>query len=321
MALQPRSVPVSWLNPRQIEAFRAIMVSGTVTDAAVLMGVTQPAVSRMLRDLQATLGLTLFERRGAKLVPTNEGLTVYAEVARSFVGLERIAHVAREVKERRAGVLRIAAMPALMNGFLPRFVGRFLKDKPRMDLSLSGVSSHLVLEHTLSGECDLGFVMGPLAHAGLIAHPMPSAPMVAVLPQDHPLVAKDAIHVTDFDGQDFIAMEPGGLSRMQLDRIMELHNVRPVVRAETRLSGIVCGLVTSGLGVSVCDPFTAHEFTARGLVIRPFTPSVDFEFAAVRSAQKRFPAVGKALLDAFVLHGRAFIAEAPWTQPEPAAAG
>ncbi len=297
---------MAWLNPRQLEAFRATMVAGTATDAAALMGVTQPAVSRMLRDLQAVLGLRLFEKVGNKLVPTNEGLTLYGEVERSFVGLERIARAAQEVKERRAGVLRIAAMPALMNGFLPRFVGGFLADRPKIDLSLSGAGSPLVLEQTLSGECDLGFAMGPLEHAGLIALPMPVARMVAVLPVGHRLAEREVVQITDLDGEDFIALDGGGRSRMRIDRLAELHNVRFVVRAETRLSGIVCGLVSSGLGMSICDPYTAREFAGRGVVARPFEPAVEFEFAAVRSAQRQFPAVARDLLEAFIAHTATF---------------
>lgn len=285
-----------------------MMVAGTVTDAAALMGVTQPAVSRMLRDLQATLGLNLFERHGMKLVPTNEGLTLYAEVERSFVGLERIAQVARDVKERRAGVLRIAAMPALMNGFLPRFAGGFLRERPKMDLSLHGIGSHLVLEQVLSGEHELGFAMGPLEHTGLIAHPMPAARMQAALPEGHRLAQKDVIHISDLKGEDFVTLDGGGRSRMRIDRLLELHNVRPVLRAETRLSGIVCGLVASGLGISVCDPYTLREFESRGVVVRPFEPVVEFEFAAVRSAQRSFPAIAQALLDAFTAHTTDFLA-------------
>ncbi len=299
---------MAWLNPRQLEAFRATMVAGTATDAAALMGVTQPAVSRMLRDLQDALGFRLFEKVGNKLVPTNEGLTLYSEVERSFVGLDRIARTAQEVKGRRAGMLRIAAMPSLMNGFLPRFVGGFLAERPKLDLSLMGTGSHLVLEQVLSGECELGFAMGPLEHAGLIAQPMPVAQMVAVLPVGHRLTEKAVVHVSDLHGEDFIALDGGGRSRMRIDRLAELHNVRLVVRAETRLSGIVCGLVSSGLGMSLCDPFTAREFAGRGVVARPFEPAVDFEFAAVRSAQRQFPAVAKDLLEAFTAHTAAFVA-------------
>src|SRR3569833_4459823 len=82
------------INSRQVEAFRAMMLTGSVTEAAKLMKVTQPAVSRLLRDLQALLKMELFERRGTGLVPTAAALALYTEVERSFVGLERITAAA-----------------------------------------------------------------------------------------------------------------------------------------------------------------------------------------------------------------------------------
>src|SRR5262245_21177406 len=71
---------MSALNHRQVEAFRAVMLTGGVTTAAQLMNVTQPAVSRLIRDLQESLKLPLFERRGTRLLPTAEALSLYQEV-------------------------------------------------------------------------------------------------------------------------------------------------------------------------------------------------------------------------------------------------
>ncbi len=89
----------------------------------------------MIRDFQHHVGLALFERRGTRLVPTSEALSLYAEVERTFVGLERIAKTATEIRTRRTGFLRIAAMPALANGFLPRFAGKFATEHPRTSIS------------------------------------------------------------------------------------------------------------------------------------------------------------------------------------------
>src|SRR4030095_1058130 len=130
------------LNPRQIEAFRAVILTGGVGAAASLINVTQPAVSRMMRDLQSHLGLTLFERRGTGLVPTSEALSLYAEVERAFVGLDRIEQMATELRTRRAGFLRIAALAALANGLLSGFCGEFLKERPKLDIVLSGLAAH-----------------------------------------------------------------------------------------------------------------------------------------------------------------------------------
>ena len=84
------------INSRQVEAFRAMMLTGSVTEAAKLMAVTQPAVSRLLRDFQALLKMELFERRGSGLVPTAAATALYMEVERSFVGLERITRPPRK---------------------------------------------------------------------------------------------------------------------------------------------------------------------------------------------------------------------------------
>ena len=110
------------INSRQVEAFRAMMLTGSVTEAAKLMNVTQPAVSRLLRDFQALLKMELFEKRGTGLVPVAAATALYMEVERSFVGLERITATAEEIRSRRTGTLRIAALPALANGFLPRLL-------------------------------------------------------------------------------------------------------------------------------------------------------------------------------------------------------
>src|SRR5205823_15114749 len=105
-----RNVMDGWgmarINSRQVEAFRAMMLTGSVTEAAKLMAVTQPAVSRLLRDFQALLKMELFERRGTGLVPSAAATALYTEVERSFVGLERITAAAEEIRGRRTGTLR-----------------------------------------------------------------------------------------------------------------------------------------------------------------------------------------------------------------------
>src|SRR5689334_5360595 len=78
-------------NLRQVEAFRAVMLTGSATAGAAFMGVTQPAVSKLLRDFQHHLKLKLFERRGTGIAPTAEAVTLFGEVERSFIGIERIA--------------------------------------------------------------------------------------------------------------------------------------------------------------------------------------------------------------------------------------
>jgi DNA-binding transcriptional LysR family regulator len=293
------------INLRQVEAFRAVMLSGSVTGAAALMGVTQPAVSRLIRDLQLVLKVPLFEKRGTGLVPTAAATALYTEVERSFTGLDRIAAAADEIRNRRTGMLRVAALPALSNGFMPRFAGRFLNDRPNLDLTLFGVISPLVVDWVLNLQCDLGFAEVPIAHAGLPTVAMPALPRVAVLPEGHRLCAKATLRPRDFEGETFISLTSASPGRHVTDRVFGEAGVSRVLRVETSLSEIMCGLVSSGLGVAVCDPFTAAEFAARGVVSRPFVPRIDFEFAAVFPPQRSRSPIAQEFVDLFAGHVRA----------------
>src|SRR5258708_36032386 len=100
------------INSRQAEAFRAMMLTGSVTEAAALMAVTQPAVSRLLRDFQALLNMKLFEKRGTGLVPTAAASAPYTEVDGSFIGLEGINAGAEENRSRPTRLRRGGCRPA-----------------------------------------------------------------------------------------------------------------------------------------------------------------------------------------------------------------
>ena len=78
------------------------------------------------------------------------------------------------------------------------------------------------------------------------------------------------------------------------------------MRIETPLSEIACGLVAGGAGVTLCDPFTAREYASRGVVVRRFEPRIEFEFAALYSAQRALSAVAREFVDSFAAHVRAF---------------
>lgn len=286
------------INLRQVEAFRATMLTGSVTEAAALMAVTQPAVSRLLRDFQALLNMRLFEKRGTGLVPTAAATALYTEVERSFVGLDRIAAAAEEIRGRRTGTLRIAALPALANGWLPQFVGRFLQERQNINLSMFGVISPLVVDWVLNAQCDVGFAEIPIAHAGLQSVRMPALPRVAILPQGHRLAAKTTLVPTDFRDENFVSLTTGTASRHLIDQAFQADDVRRVLRVETSLSEILCGIVASGLGVAICDPFTAREYQGRGVVSRPFLPRIEFEFAALFPPQRSPSPVALDLVEA-----------------------
>lgn len=161
-----------------------------------------------------------------------------------------------------------------------------MKERPNLNLAFFGVISPIVVDWVLNNQCDIGFAEVPIAHSGLPSLRLPPLARVAVLPTGHRLAEKQVLEPRDFEGETFVSLSAGSASRHLIDQIFHRSDVRRVLRVETTLSEIMCGMVSSGLGVAICDPFTAEEFSTRGIVVRPFLPRIDFEFSAVFPAQR-----------------------------------
>jgi DNA-binding transcriptional LysR family regulator len=267
------------LKHRQVEAFRAIVIGGSMSSAAEIMGITQPAISRLIRDLEYETRLNLFERSGGRLIPTGDAMALFREVDRSFVGLERIMGLARDLRERRGGALRVAALPGLANGFLPAFAARFLASRPNLSISLHGMNSLFILEWVNAGKCDLGIVESTQL-SGLKVEELPSGDMVAVLHNSHKLVQRDHVVPEDFENEDFISLMTPSVMHVRVDAIMRDRGVIRRIKAETPLTMIACEMVAAGCGVSIVDPFTADRYSS-SLAIRPFEPSVPVDWSMV----------------------------------------
>jgi DNA-binding transcriptional LysR family regulator len=236
-------------------------------------------VSRLIRDFEIDLKLKLFERRGNQLIPTPEATTLMKEVERAFVGLSRIKAFAEEIGRQNAGMLRIAVMPALANGIMPRYLARFLKDRPNIHVSLSGIPSTMVIEAVASGQADLGFADGPLDRPGFLTESCPVAAVVA-MPENHRLAAYATVGPADLEGEHMITLEPGTLFAMRVE--VALAGIPRASTIETRLSHTALSLVSEGVGITIIDPSSASDFQNRGVVVRPFSEFVDAGFLAIR---------------------------------------
>ena len=124
------------LNPRQIEAFRAVMQAGTVTAAAEVLHTTQPSVSRLLAQLARETRLTLFDHHQGRLRPTPEAQALLMVVERHFEGMDAIALQIGAIRRSGVGSLRVGCTPALALSVLPQVVhvtGRHISGAPQDD--------------------------------------------------------------------------------------------------------------------------------------------------------------------------------------------
>lgn len=277
------------MNFRMLTAFRAVMTTGSVTEASMALGRSQPAVSRAIAELEAHVGYPLFERVNRRMVPTEQAVSLFEEVERAFQGLDRIDEAARMIGGRRRTTLHVAAMPAIAFSVLPLTAERLSATRPDLLMSLEVRSSGWVVQSVLQRQCDVGMAGMPLDDPGLRVAFIAAAPAVCVLPRGHRLSSRDAITPSDLAGERFISLGPNYRTRQRVDQAFRDAGVERLLRLETQLSEMACLLVERGLGVAVVDPFTPLLRPNLQLDVRPFLPAVPFEWGAVTQAGRHLP--------------------------------
>ncbi len=266
------------LNHRQLEAFRATMQTGMVTRAADLLCITQPAVSRLLSDLEHAVGFQLFARVKGRLNPTLEAKLLYDEVERSFSGIEKIARFSEGIRNYQIGTLSIASLPAMALSFLPRVITRFRLSYPRIRVHLITRPSDELLELIASQQIDIGFAATQSSHPAVDVSPLLETSLCCVLPMNHRLANRDVIRVEDLNDEPFITLGPEVGVRYQISRVFENHGVRRQIVIEAQLTSCACAFVREGAGVALVEPIGALEYTDKGVVAKPFLPSIRYTY-------------------------------------------
>lgn len=267
-----------WMNITQVEAFRAVVLTGSTTAAARVLHTSQPNVSRSIGMLEKATGLRLFDRLPGKLVLTDEGQAFFQEVQRTFVGLEHLKESVGRIRRFGTGPLRIAAVSTIALGLLPRAIQRFEQQHPEVELSIHMAHSTVISQLVDSHFCDLGIVSHrPANVAPEAAHRIFDLKGVVLMPSGHRLAVKERIAPHDLEGEKFISVARNDELRKTVDAVFEQAGVQRVMHIETPYSAIICSLVSLGMGICIVNPLVAHDYRNADLIIRPFDPIIPCE--------------------------------------------
>lgn len=284
------------LQPKQLKAFLAVIQAGGMSAAAQTMGVTQPAVSRLIFDLEQTLGFRLFERLNNRLLPTAEARLFLEHVECWHVGLDSIAEAAEEIRNSGMGRISLAAMSALSFGLLSTIIGEFLRDRPNVSLSLEVSSSSNTLRLISTFKVDVGLVQWRSESQSVNLIKLPPFPAVCVMRADHPLAARDQVRVEDLHGEQLISLHKENPLRIRTDAALLTAGVSVVRRIEASTSASICELVAQGFGLAIINPFTRSNLSPSTLVYKPFAPTLPYEIALALPKYRTRP----KLVDEFV---------------------
>jgi DNA-binding transcriptional LysR family regulator len=295
------------VNLKQLETFKAIMATGSTIGAATRLGLSQSAVSRLLGQLEASLGFALFLRRKGRLTATPEAEEFVTEVVGLVDNLQRVQRLADELRvgRSRRTLLKVAVPTSMTQHLLPKIVAEFLKDREDVVIELLTGSYDSLERAVLDRTADFAFVRLPTELAGFDIEPVLDTNGVCVLPLGHPLASKHEVRIEDLREVPLVLLGRQRNLRTELDQLFRSAQITPQVRVEVHSVSAACAFVAQGVGVSIINALLANDFSSLPIVTRPLTPPLPYRFGLIfRNDLPRSKAVG-----AFAEHLKARLIE------------
>ena len=282
---------------KELDVFIATVRTGTATAAAETLHMTQPNVSKILRQLEDRFGLMLFVRKGGRLIPTAEAETLYRLAERIHDDARSFEHMAYSLGRLEYGYLRIATQPSFSNAIVPRAAARFREKHPRIRLRIDVLPNEAIFRMSDHLPIDLAFVhFIDDGEPEYVAETLASLPLICLTPERHPLAGKAVVPIEDIFDSQWIGFPPDHATSRLLREAYPLDG-------KERLPDITVGsvaaardLVRQGAGVTVVDPFSFLGETPVGVVQRPLCPRLMFKTGLALPTGRPISKAGEAFL-------------------------
>ena len=283
---------------RQLRAFHAVMVGGSVTAAAERLNLTQPAISKQLTALERELGIKLFHRRsGTTINPTREGIEFFKAVEAITSGVDDLQSIARDIADKGQGRVRVAATPPLLNSqpFMNAISG-FMEEHTDVHVALEARSRIDIEDRVARRQIDLALALLPAADPSITSVPLVDTQAVAVMSAEHELARNEVLTPALVRGYRLIMPSRQPL-RTRIDTALARAGEELAIGMESSSAITCCRLAASNVGIAICDPFSPTAFMDTALVVRRWEPVVNLTYGALRLKNLEMDAAPAALLE------------------------
>lgn len=254
------------LNLHLLRLFAAVARHGGFSRAAEALHISQPAVSKGVREFEAQVGGRLLERGPGGVTPTEAGQVLLRHATALFAAERAAEEDLAALRGLTRGGLSVGASTTIGTYLLPPLLGAFHRAHPGVELRLRNANTAGVAELLLARELDVALVEGPVEHPGLLVRPWREDRMVVIAAPGHRLAGTrpDAGRLAD---EVVIVREPGSGTRDVVWAALTAHGVRPRATLEVGSTETVKQVVAAGLGVAVVSAAAAVDQLALGTLV------------------------------------------------------
>ena len=284
------------MNLRQIEVFRAVMLTASTTDAARLLHVSQPGVSRLIRHLEIRLGVALFERRRGRLVATPEAHTLYAEIENVYRGVQHIQDVAAHLRFGSHSILRVLSSANTALQLVPQTIARLIGRMPQARVFFEAVPTREIVKLLVAEEADVAISSAPLDHPSLDVREIGNWTLVCAVPQSPISPGPTPLRLADALSQRLITYSPEAPQSKPIDHWLQEHGIARNVAVEVRSGYAACSMAEAGVGVAFVDDLSARASRTGGVAFIEIPKAPRFPIYSVVNINRPPSQIGKSFL-------------------------
>ncbi|MEL0457092.1 LysR family transcriptional regulator [Flavobacteriaceae bacterium SZ-1-7] len=249
------------LELRHINYFLAVANELHFRKAAEKLFISQPGLSRQIKDMEESLGVKLFDRHNRQVKLTHVGQYLKEELTKNLKSLDAIFHHAKLLEDGKDGQLNFGYVGSAMQQIIPDLLVNFTKDHPNILFSLKEMDNTKQIEGLLSQDIDIGFVRLERVPRGLQLRPILKEPFCLVLPQEHPLNASNFKQLSQLKDEHFILFDPE-YSASYYEKVIAIFDdsgFSPIISHNTIHAGSIYKLVENNFGVSIVPKSLVDE--------------------------------------------------------------
>jgi LysR family transcriptional regulator, carnitine catabolism transcriptional activator len=284
---------------RHIEAFLAVAHFGHFTRAAAALHLSQSALTVQIRQLEAALGVRLFDRNNRRVALTQAGRELMPPFERISLDVAAVLEHARDLSAHRRGTVTVAALPSIAAGLLPRAIASLAAAHDRLVVRVRDAIAARVLDMVKAGEVDAGIGVAVRPDAGIVADPILTDRLAAFVPAGHPLARARRVRLRDLASHPLILTGHDTSVRQILERTLVDARLPIQVAQEATYMSTAIGMVDAGLGVAVLPASAFTPDLERRLRLVPIVdPTLRRDIAVLTRAGRSLSPAAQRLIEA-----------------------
>lgn len=285
------------LTLRQIEIVRAVMVSGSIAGAARLLNVAQPGISRAMKHMETTLGISLFVRKGGRYVPSPEAVNVFGQLQDVHKKIADLQFSIDQLGRGRDVELSFGSVPSIANVMVPRAIAAARRRYPDLRIDIDILKIEDAVDYLMLGKGEFTVMSSRLDHPSIAFEPLARGHLVCIVAPDHPFAGRPSVTAAEIAECPLIGIDPKDPYGSIMASIFARQKLDYDITIRARFGTTVIALIKQGLGVAIIDAFTVADMDRKDIAIVPIADETGFQTYIARRRDVALSSFAETLID------------------------